>query len=62
VAEYNPQQLEAKWQKRWAEARVFDTEVDPAKPKYYVLEMLPILRHHAHGPHAQLRHRDVWPA
>jgi leucyl-tRNA synthetase len=41
VAEYNPQEIEAKWQKRWAEARVFETEVDPAKPKYYVLEMLP---------------------
>jgi len=41
VAEYDPQQIEAKWQKRWAEARVFETEVDPAKPKYYALEMLP---------------------
>jgi leucyl-tRNA synthetase len=41
VAEYDPQQIEAKWQKRWADARVFETEVDPAKPKYYVLEMLP---------------------
>jgi leucyl-tRNA synthetase len=38
---YDPQAIEAKWQKRWAEARVFETEVDPAKPKYYVLEMLP---------------------
>jgi len=41
VADYNPQEIEAKWQKRWAEARVFETEADPAKPKYYVLEMLP---------------------
>jgi len=41
VAEYNPQEIEAKWQKRWAEARVFETEADPSKPKYYVLEMLP---------------------
>jgi leucyl-tRNA synthetase len=41
VAEYNPQAIEAKWQKRWAEARVFEAEVDPARPKYYVLEMLP---------------------
>jgi leucyl-tRNA synthetase len=41
VAEYNPQEIEAKWQKRWAEERVFETEADPAKPKYYVLEMLP---------------------
>ncbi|MGC1616457.1 MAG: leucine--tRNA ligase [Candidatus Acidiferrum sp.] len=41
MADYNPQEIEAKWQKRWAEARVFETEADPSKPKYYVLEMLP---------------------
>ena len=41
MADYNPQEIEAKWQKRWAEARVFETEADPTKPKYYVLEMLP---------------------
>jgi leucyl-tRNA synthetase len=41
VAEYNPQEIEAKWQKRWAEARVFESEADPSKPKYYTLEMLP---------------------
>jgi len=41
VAEYNPQAIEEKWQKRWAEARVFESEADPSKPKYYVLEMLP---------------------
>ena len=41
MAEYNPQAIEAKWQKRWEESRVFETEADPSKPKYYVLEMLP---------------------
>jgi leucyl-tRNA synthetase len=41
VADYNPQEIEAKWQKRWADERVFETEVDSSKPKYYVLEMLP---------------------
>jgi leucyl-tRNA synthetase len=44
---YNPREIEAKWQKRWEAARVFETEADsnsdPAKrkAKYYVLEMLP---------------------
>ena len=38
---YDPQTIEAKWQKRWAEARVFESEADPSKPKYYTLEMLP---------------------
>jgi leucyl-tRNA synthetase len=40
-AGYDPQRIEAKWQKRWEEARVFESDVDAAKPKYYVLEMLP---------------------
>src|SRR5437588_12793926 len=38
---YDPQKIEEKWQKRWAEARVFESEADPSKSKYYVLEMLP---------------------
>jgi len=40
-AGYEPQKIEAKWQKRWEEARVFECEADPSKPKYYTLEMLP---------------------
>jgi leucyl-tRNA synthetase len=38
---YNPQEIEAKWQKRWADEKLFDADVDPSRPKYYVLEMLP---------------------
>jgi leucyl-tRNA synthetase len=41
VADYKPQEIETKWQKRWADERVFESEADSAKPKYYVLEMLP---------------------
>ncbi|HXM96623.1 MAG TPA: leucine--tRNA ligase [Candidatus Dormibacteraeota bacterium] len=41
MAEYNPQEIETKWQRRWEEEHVFETEINPAKPKYYVLEMLP---------------------
>jgi len=41
VGDYKPQEIEAKWQKRWEENRVFETEADPKKPKFYVLEMLP---------------------
>jgi leucyl-tRNA synthetase len=40
-AGYDPQKIEAKWRKRWEDARVFESDVDAAKPKYYVLEMLP---------------------
>jgi leucyl-tRNA synthetase len=41
VRDYNPQSIEEKWQKRWQENRVFESEADPTKKKYYVLEMLP---------------------
>jgi leucyl-tRNA synthetase len=41
VGDYKPQEIETKWQKRWEENRVFETEADPKKPKYYTLEMLP---------------------
>jgi leucyl-tRNA synthetase len=41
VGDYKPQEIETKWQKRWEENRVFESEADPKKQKYYVLEMLP---------------------
>lgn len=41
MGDYKPQEIEAKWQKRWEENRVFESEAEPGSPKYYVLEMLP---------------------
>jgi leucyl-tRNA synthetase len=38
---YNPQQIEAKWQKRWEELQLFNADEQPGREKYYVLEMLP---------------------
>jgi len=38
---YDPQIVEEKWQKIWAEKRLFQTFEDPQKQKYYVLEMFP---------------------
>ncbi|MFA4918082.1 MAG: leucine--tRNA ligase [Thermodesulfovibrionales bacterium] len=38
---YDPQEVELKWQKRWAERNLFKTEADPAKKKFYCLEMFP---------------------
>lgn len=44
---YDPKAIETKWQKRWEDARVFESEAETStpgkasKPKYYVLEMLP---------------------
>ena len=39
--EYNFKELEPKWQQRWRERGTYRMEVDPARPKYYVLDMFP---------------------
>jgi len=41
MTEYDPQAIEAKWQRLWAERGVFHADPDPARPKFYMLEMLP---------------------
>ena len=41
MGDYNPQAVESKWQQRWEENHVFESEANPQKPKYYALEMLP---------------------
>ena len=33
--------MEAKWRKLWAKDKTFSVKADPARPKYYVLEMFP---------------------
>ncbi len=38
---YEPKAIEPKWQAYWREHDVFATEVDPTKPKFYVLDMFP---------------------
>ncbi|SDH38916.1 leucyl-tRNA synthetase [Myroides phaeus] len=38
---YNPNEIEAKWQKIWRENQTFKTENESDKPKYYVLDMFP---------------------
>ena len=38
---YNPNEVEAKWQKYWAEHQTFAAKNQSDKPKYYVLDMFP---------------------
>ncbi len=39
--EYNHQEIEAKWQRYWAENQSYKVENESEKPKYYVLDMFP---------------------
>ncbi len=38
---YDPRAIEKKWQKFWKEKKIFKSEIDPKKPKYYILDMFP---------------------
>ncbi len=41
MSRYDARNIEPKWQQAWDEAGTFRAVRDPAKPKYYVLEMFP---------------------
>lgn len=38
---YNPNKVEAKWQKIWNDNNQYKTDINSDKPKYYTLEMFP---------------------
>ncbi|UYW01268.1 leucine--tRNA ligase [Flavobacterium agricola] len=38
---YNPNEIEAKWQKYWSDNQTFQAVNNAAKPKYYILDMFP---------------------
>ena len=39
--DYNHKEIEQRWQKAWKENKTYKTEIDPSKPKFYVLDMFP---------------------
>jgi len=39
--EYNFSEIEKKWQRYWVDNKIYKTEIDLNKPKYYVLDMFP---------------------
>ena len=50
---YTPQEIEKKWQARWAKGSAFEVTEDRSRPKFYCLEMFAYPSGHAHVGHVR---------
>ncbi|MBF8256724.1 MAG: leuS, partial [Anaerolineales bacterium] len=41
IERYNPGEIEPRWQQRWETDQLYAAQIDPARPKFYFLTMLP---------------------
>ncbi|KGS22379.1 leucine--tRNA ligase [Burkholderia pseudomallei] len=50
---YRPQALEPRWQSAWRDARLFDADPQPGRPKWFIVELPPFATGQLHMGHAR---------